>query len=67
MMRKFILAYILLTVLLILLCTGCSSSVRLIDKRCRAWDTCPSQGGSQFINIPEGYGGKYCSQYPERC
>ena len=49
--------------------SACSSlnSVTVLDRRCRAWDTCPSQGGAQFINIPEGYGGKYCSKYPERC
>lgn len=50
----------------ILVLEGCTN-IYVMDRRCRAWDTCPSQGGSQFINIPEGYGGKYCSQYPERC
>jgi hypothetical protein len=35
MMRKFILAYILLTLLLVLLCSGCSSvNVLVTDSRC---------------------------------
>lgn len=40
MMRKFTIAYILLTLLLILLCSGCSSIVA-IDSRCQPRQYCP--------------------------
>ena len=39
MMRKFTIAYILLTLLLILLCSGCAN-IRYVDPRCQAGQYC---------------------------
>ena len=42
MMRKFILAYIVLTLLLILVCSGCSSmNIIATDSRCVPRQYCP--------------------------
>ena len=53
MMRYFTLAYILLTVLVCGLCTGCATRAEIQPV--------------QYINLPWGWGGKYCSERPESC
>ena len=43
MMRRFLLAYIVLTLLLILICSGCSSVgyIVAVDSRCQPRQYCP--------------------------
>jgi len=59
----------LFTLSCILALTGCADmQIARYYPQCRTWDVCPYSGQQrQYVRAPDGWGGKYCSQYPERC
>ena len=52
-----------ITILILMLSlTACAG-----DLRCRSAGPCAAYGDVQYMKLPDGWGGKYCSHDPQRC